>query len=338
MKTTFKIVTVIVMLSYSCSVRQGQYDYGQKYRDEGQYSINYQTFYNHLDPYGYWVDYPEYGYIWIPDSGPDFFPYVTNGQWVYSEYGWTWLSDYEWGWAPFHYGRWNYDNYYGWFWVPGDEWGPAWVTWRRANGYYGWAPMRPGINVRMGMLGGSRDVEMWSFVRERDFGKPDIHRRHINRRNNESIFRNSTIINNTYIDNSRNVTYMSGPRPEDVGKVTGRRVNQVTINDYDRPGSGISNSGMIIYRPQVQGNTDSRAAPPRVTDPGEVKAATERNPAGTRRNIEVQGSRGQESRRQQIESQTQRQMEQQDQPARKESQNSRRDDTSKDDNLSRKRR
>ncbi len=64
-----------------------------------------------------------------------------------TEYGWTWLSDYPWGWAPFHYGRWDFDNSFGWFWIPGNEWGPAWVTWRRANGYYGWAPMSPGINL-----------------------------------------------------------------------------------------------------------------------------------------------------------------------------------------------
>src|ERR1700754_3890356 len=71
-----------------------------------------QVFYDELSPYGQWVDYPDYGYVWTPNAGPDFRPYATNGYWTYSDYGWTWVSNYNWGWAPFHYGRGFYDNYY----------------------------------------------------------------------------------------------------------------------------------------------------------------------------------------------------------------------------------
>src|SRR4029077_7618549 len=81
--------------------------------------VSYQTFYDELSPYGQWIDYPEYGYVWCPDQGPDFRPYSTGGHWEWSdEYEWTWVSDYDWGWAAFHYGRWLYDPYYGWLWVP----------------------------------------------------------------------------------------------------------------------------------------------------------------------------------------------------------------------------
>ena len=110
-------------------------------------NVNFQVFYDELSPYGDWVDYQNYGYVWIPNVGPDFVPYSTAGYWTLTNYGWTWVSDYDWGWAPFHYGRWSYDNYYGWLWVPGNEWGPSWVNWRRADGYYGWSPMEPGISI-----------------------------------------------------------------------------------------------------------------------------------------------------------------------------------------------
>ena len=109
--------------------------------------VSFQVFYDQLSPYGQWVDYPNYGYVWLPDAGPDFVPYSTGGHWIYTDYGWTWVSDYTWGWAPFHYGRWGYDDSYGWFWAPDYEWGPSWVTWRRSDGYYGWEPMEPGISI-----------------------------------------------------------------------------------------------------------------------------------------------------------------------------------------------
>src|SRR6185312_1206977 len=109
-----------------------------------------QTFYDALSPYGQWVNMPNYGYVWIPNAGVGFVPYSNYGHWVYTDYGWTWVSDYSWGWAPFHYGRWSYDPYYGWYWIPDVYWGPAWVAWRHCDGYYGWAPLGPGMNIGVG--------------------------------------------------------------------------------------------------------------------------------------------------------------------------------------------
>src|SRR5208283_5216658 len=39
----------------------------------------YQTFYDDLSPYGTWINYSPYGYVWAPNLGYDFTPYSTNG-------------------------------------------------------------------------------------------------------------------------------------------------------------------------------------------------------------------------------------------------------------------
>jgi hypothetical protein len=41
--------------------------------------VSYQSFYDALSPYGQWIDNPQYGYVWMPNVGPDFKPYATNG-------------------------------------------------------------------------------------------------------------------------------------------------------------------------------------------------------------------------------------------------------------------
>ena len=126
------VLNIISLLSPTTSRAQGP--------------VTFQTFYDELSPYGEWIRNPNNpGYVWVPNAGPGFAPYKTAGHWANTNYGWTWISDYRWGWAPFHYGRWGRDPYFGWYWEPGYEWGPAWVTWRKAPGYYGWAPMAPGV-------------------------------------------------------------------------------------------------------------------------------------------------------------------------------------------------
>jgi hypothetical protein len=100
-----------------------------------------------LDPYGSWVDDPNYGTVWVPSAdvvGGDFSPYVTGGHWAYDD-DYTWVSDYSWGWAPFHYGRWAYTGR-GWGWIPGRRYSGAWVSWRTGTpgwDYVGWAPLAP---------------------------------------------------------------------------------------------------------------------------------------------------------------------------------------------------
>lgn len=182
-------------------------------------SVNFQVFYDNLSPYGRWVNYPNTGYVWIPRASVGFKPYSTNGHWVNTEVGWSWVSDYPWGWAAFHYGRWNFEPQYGWMWIPANVWSVSWVTWRRSPGYYGWVPM-----------GYRRDNDRyndrWDFVRDRDFGRPDVSNHYVNRSNNVTIIKNSTTINNTVIDKSRNVTYNAGPNRADVEKNQAKNIHR----------------------------------------------------------------------------------------------------------------
>jgi hypothetical protein len=274
MKTKTKILTIILGLILSSVVFTKQ-----EVSAQGP-QVSIQVFYDQLSPYGQWVNYPEYGFVWIPYAGEDFVPYSTGGHWIYTEYGWTWFSDYAWGWAPFHYGRWDYDNYYGWFWIPGNEWAPAWVSWRRSNGYYGWAPMEPGISISVSFGRGydSRN-DHWIFVRDRDIDRSDVNRYYVNRADHDMIIRNSTIINNTYIDNSRNSTYISGPGRDEVRKATGRRVNPVAVQENNKPGQDLSNGQYRTYRPRVMDKNDDgqRPAPSRVTNLNEVRRPSDRS-------------------------------------------------------------
>jgi hypothetical protein len=95
----------------SCATSMAQRSGYNGYNNYNNAGVSFQMFYDQLSPYGQWVNDPNYGYVWIPDVGPNFQPYATNGYWTMTDYGNTWVSDYEWGWAPFHYGRWLYDNY-----------------------------------------------------------------------------------------------------------------------------------------------------------------------------------------------------------------------------------
>ena len=253
-----------------------------------QGGVNFGVFYNELSPYGQWVDYPNYGYVWIPSAESDFAPYSSNGYWIFTDYGWTWVSNYSWGWAPFHYGRWDYDDFYGWFWVPDNEWGPSWVNWRRANGYYGWAPMRPGISISVSFGGGyTVPNDRWRFVRDRDFSRPDINHYYINRTKNSMIIKNSSVINRTYTDQNRHSTYVSGPDRADVQKITGRSIQPVVIQDNEKPGQNLRNGQLQIYRPQVQKNDENgpRPAPSRVVNLKDVKRPSERNAANPIPNV-----------------------------------------------------
>jgi hypothetical protein len=290
MKSNIKILAVLFTLVISSVLFPKGAEAQQAY-------VSFQVFYDQLSPYGKWVDYPSYGYVWIPDAGPDFFPYSSAGHWILTEYGWTWVSDYDWGWAPFHYGRWAYDSYYGWLWVPDNEWGPSWVTWRRAEGYYGWEPMGPGISVTVSFgREYNRYQDHWVFVRERDFERPDIQRYYVNRTDHDRIIRNSRVINKTYVDNRRHATYVSGPDRAEVQKVTGRRVSTVAIQENNKPGQDLNDGKLLIYRPDVRRNSDKeqKAVPSRVTNLKDVKRLPERNATNPPRNANPADNNGKE--------------------------------------------
>lgn len=224
--------------------------------------VSYQTFYDELSPYGRWIDYPGQGYVWVPDADPDFRPYSSNGHWVWTEdYEWMWVSDYDWGWAPFHYGRWDNDPSYGWYWVPGYEWSPAWVAWRDGGDYYGWAPIRPGINISIDFNIGSYSppYDFWSFAPRRYISSPRIYDYCVDRRQNVAIINYTTIINNNNYSNSYG--FRSGPSLYDVERYTGR-INPVRFRDSYRPGrTEFRNNEVSIYRPRIQQNNNNRFSP-----------------------------------------------------------------------------
>ena len=244
--------TFIKTLAFLVIVIAGTWLFPQKVSAQNE-PVSLQVFYDELSPYGTWVDSPDYGYVWVPNVDQDFSPYVTNGHWVFTDYGWTWVSDYPWGWAPFHYGRWAIDSQYGNIWIPDTEWGPAWVTWRQANGYIGWTPMGPGINIDMAM-GSSYYVpqDRWAFVRDRDFMQNDLYRYRLDRSLIFNIFNMSLVLRNTRFDNDRHSTYFFGPSRGDVQRYSGRVINPVHIRDYDRPGQTYDQGYLNIYRPQMK--------------------------------------------------------------------------------------
>jgi hypothetical protein len=82
MKTKIKILALTIILWAMASISP------QKTFAQGG-SVSFQVFYDDLSPYGSWVDYPNYGYVWVPDVAPGFTPYATNGYWVLTDDGWT---------------------------------------------------------------------------------------------------------------------------------------------------------------------------------------------------------------------------------------------------------
>ncbi len=219
-------------------------------------NVSFQTFYDQLSPYGYWINTPNYGYVWSPNVTADFQPYVSNGYWVMTEYGNTWVSDYDWGWAPFHYGRWYYDDYNGWLWAPDTEWGPAWVEWRTGNGYYGWMPMSPSWYVNV-------SINRWTFLPYRYITHRHFHSYCLPRTRVVNVYNQTTVINNYYTYNNRR--YVSGPSVRDIERNSRSRVQVRQIRDEARPGRAVVNNGDVrVYRPTVESRGNS--APARITN------------------------------------------------------------------------
>ena len=228
--------------------------------------VSYQTFYDELSPYGDWIDYPEYGYVWQPRMGSDFRPYSSGGQWVWSDqYEWMWVSDYDWGWAPFHYGRWFQDDYRGWLWQPGYEWSSAWVAWRDGGDYYGWAPLRPGINISINFnIGGYNPPnDYWCFAPRRYLTYRNIGGYCIDRRQNYSIINYTTIINN--YNYGGGYGFRSGPRRYDAERYCGP-IRSVSFRESYSPGrTQFRNNEVNLYRPTVR-QDNNRSYSPRQFD------------------------------------------------------------------------
>ncbi len=303
MKRTLKITAIacfMVLIGSTVSNVSAQYndDYNNNnYYDDNNYDnnrdVSYQTFYDELSPHGQWIDYPGQGYVWVPDADQDFQPYSTNGHWVWTDdYEWMWVSDYEWGWAPFHYGRWDNDPYYGWYWVPGYEWSPAWVAWRDGGDYYGWAPIRPGININVNFNIGSYSPpnNFWCFAPRRHIASPYINRYYVDRGRNVTIINQTNIIINNYRYGG-NYGFGSGPRRVEFERYTGR-INPVRFRQSNLPGrSNFRGNEVSFYRPNVrQNNNSNRTVAPRQFERYERREGNFRNDRNN--NATVRNNRG----------------------------------------------
>ena len=246
------------------------------YAQYDDYSVSYDDFYQNLSPYGQWIEDPQYGYVWSPNVDGNFRPYYTNGHWSMTEYGNTWVSDYNWGWAAFHYGRWTYDTYYGWLWIPGTTWGPAWVSWRGGDGYYGWAPLGPGYDAGPGYASYNCPNDWWVFIPPQYIYSGNYYHYWYGPRGNSRIVRNTTVINNTFVNN--NVTYVTGPHAAQVKQVTGNPVQVFHVRNSKNMNTRIHNNEIRMFRPaeirQTPLNSTARVIPPNVvTAPQPVRAA-----------------------------------------------------------------
>lgn len=276
MKKIFWVLTVLLAFSqvsfsqddtYYQGNDQAYYDgnnnnYDGNYYNDQQYATAdpYRAFYDGLQGYGYWVNNPEYGMVWVPTGVPaDFSPYMTAGHWVYSDYGWTWVSDYSWGWAPFHYGRWFRDNYYGWMWMPGSEWAPAWVTWGSYNGYYCWAPVMPYVEVAYYRP----QPSYWNYVPCANITQINLCNYSVS--HSSYTYRNLTVVNNniTIINNGgsyNNHYYAAGPKSIDVERSVGHSIEHVSVTTASRPQlSHVSGGTMSIYRPEIKQSVNRTA-------------------------------------------------------------------------------
>jgi hypothetical protein len=253
MKTIFKSFVIAITISF-CNLIP-------KIIIAQDQPVTLQTFYDQLAPYGQWIDFPNYGYVFIPNAGPGFVPYSTGGHWAYTEqYGWTWASDYAWGWATFHYGRWNYDGSYGWFWVPDLQWGPAWVAWRNSDQYYGWAPLPSGVDLSFGINNGyGIPADHWCFVPNQYISDPYISRYYMPRGNNDLFIMHSAMINRMNYDNDHRYNYFAGPDRYEVERYHHGPVETMVVNYNSDPRHVYNRNEVGIYHPVVVERRDAPA-------------------------------------------------------------------------------
>ena len=255
-------------------------------------SPTYQTFYDQLSPYGSWVNYPGYGYCWVPyQTDPNFSPYMTGGHWVYTDLGWTWVSDYAWGWAAFHYGRWFLDATFGWMWVPGYDWGPAWCMWGDYDGYYGWACIGPHEVLSPHYRPNPRH---WHFVEHQFMGRPDVGQHVVH---NEVVAHDINDINHhvniiSHANTYNQSVFFSGPKASEVEKYTGTQVQHVQINNVHGPQQTKVNGNQVnIYRPNIIRNDQQHATPNKIVNTNDLKPANRADDNNNRGNQQVQPQR-----------------------------------------------
>jgi len=215
-------------------------------------------FYDDLSPYGAWIAFEPYGYVWQPRQVDlEWRPYAY-GRWLWTDYGWTWVAQEEWGWITYHYGRWGWDDTLGWFWVPGTVWAPAWVSWRWGDLYIGWAPLPPEVEFVAGL--GIRTPydypdRYWNFVEGRYFQYDDLDRYVLPFERNGSAVRRS--IRRGELSLRDRQIFNDGLGSEDVQRLSRSVVSRHRLEDARSPKDAlVRNDALRVFRPVLK-NSDS---------------------------------------------------------------------------------
>jgi len=277
-------------------------------------------FYEPLTPYGEWVSVGSYGRCWHPINVERGWRPYCEGHWEWTDCGWYWVSDEPWSWACYHYGSWVDDPGYGWCWIPATEWAPAWVTWREAPDYIGWAPCGPG--------GAVLAPSLFVFV--------DVHRFHDRIRPNTVIVNNTTIINRTRVINDfrredrdfggrrERVVVNQGPRVEVVAKATGRTFTPRPIREVVRQTpvpERIKRTGTIerpVLREENVRNRGTNEQRQRERNTGENQRERQVSPTGRDQQRTYPQQEQQQKRDQQQPEQQRREQQQREQQQRRE--------------------
>ncbi len=232
-------------------------------------TVGVDAFYSNLAPYGYWVDRPSYGWVWVPRHVRHSWRPYSYGRWAYTDYGWTWVSDEPFGWATYHYGRWWNDPNYGWEWVPGTDWGPAWVSWQEGGGYLGWAALPPSVGWSVGVgfggfdFAGGIDPGWYCFAPERSFLAVNVGGFILPPERNVAIFNNTTNITNFRDVGGR--VFNGGLSVQRAAQVTGQPVRQLQLaNASDPRVARVSGNSVSMFRPASVVRQANALDPPRV--------------------------------------------------------------------------
>lgn len=264
-------------------VEERTYDSGPGSYPE-QMDISY--FYETLSPYGVWVYYSPYGYVWTPRHVSHRWRPYTYGRWVWTSFGWTWISYYDWGWIPFHYGRWGWAPQLGWYWVPGMVWAPAWVTWRWSDFYIGWAPLSPDIDFVAGVgVTFAHDLpsNYWIFIEGRYFQYDYLDRYVLPHERNITIIK-YTVHKSNLVARNRQILN-EGIAVDHVRRITRSEVSKYELEDARGPGQAKIEGGAVrLFRPTVMKN--ERAKPKSFLQKAE---AEKRLPEIRTRDIEEKG-------------------------------------------------
>ena len=253
-------------------------------------------YYDTLSPYGTWTYVEGYGWCWQPSAATTISgwrPYVDNGCWLWCDDGWYWHSYYTWGWAPFHYGRWFRHPHRGWIWYPDRQWGPAWVVWRQAGDYCGWAPLPPSARWHHGLgltywdrnfdpaFGWNLPGDTYHYIPTMHFCASDLTRHGVSAGLAQEIHTHAAIIN--VAANTRMAVVNRGPGRETVGALSQNRVRAIAVREtpanlgrsYKPERLATEGNSLVLYRPQLPNTAPARpsALPNRPTGPVPARPA-----------------------------------------------------------------